>query len=425
MPKNKKNKNNPIPPLSLKALTTLLEDIERTGLPLDQVSLVNICDDKEGIYGAPGASRRPVQLRFQKIKDLTARGYRRLLCKYNITAGPATLAAEQQDTQDADEELVLSDEEAAQQQDQQDADDEPDEEEVNTDDNEDIGDDDIDIDLSSAFGSISIKSKMFSPEKKGMFSPTSGVSPGRSTTDTMPSSMEDHAAYDDDDDDDADPALDALDFRRQCGTKRRPYIILADASHPERNHPFDITPFEDVEHSNHHQNGFHIRIDVAAPDMNAWTAFIPASKDFSKFPIKRTVGVKGPSRSYWRRDAGRHHKKGVDCQVTKTAHEKTDTAIKADTDRQSSYFMIVFHKDLILDNQVFSGNMNTDLQPSNVAMKLKSDHVDNPFKKKIKVDVIGMCVWWRVAITGGTRIRDAKAEVDIDDLFGDSDDSDA
>jgi hypothetical protein len=152
--------------LSQKVEQTLLADIENTGLPLDQVSLVNICDAKEGIYGAPGKSRRPVQLRFQKIKELTARNYRRLLAKNNITPGPATLAARQQEQaapaaelpsadhqeattaqEESDEELVLSD----------------DEEEVITDDDEDIN-----INLASALGSFSIKSKssaMFSPVK--------------------------------------------------------------------------------------------------------------------------------------------------------------------------------------------------------------------------------------------------------------------
>jgi hypothetical protein len=392
---------------------TLLADIENTGIPLDQLSLVDICDAKEGIYGAPGRSRRPVQLRFQKIKELTPRNYRKLLAKHNITPGPATLAAKQQEpaqelpdqastAQESEEELVLSD----------------DEEEVTTDE-----DKDIDIDLASAFQRISVKSKsseMFSPEKtptkNAMFSPTSGASPvGQSTADMTPSSTEDHTtttAYDD-----TDPAIDALDFRRQCGTKSRPYIILADPSHPEHNFPFDITPFEGVEYNDYDHNGFHIRMAVASPDMNAWQAFIPSSKEFPKLAslIGRAVMVKGPSRNYWMSDAEMYHKKGIDCQVTKTAHEKTDTAIKADPNRQTSFFFIVFHKGLILDNYIFSGN-STILQMWKNGMKLDPDHASNPFKTK-KLDVIGMCVWWRVGTAGGTRIRDGKAEEDADDLF--------
>jgi hypothetical protein len=82
--------------LSQKDENSLLQDIERIGLPLDQISLVDICDAKEGIYGAPGKRRRPVQLRFQKIKDLSPRGYKKLLAKYSITPGLATLQSQAQ-----------------------------------------------------------------------------------------------------------------------------------------------------------------------------------------------------------------------------------------------------------------------------------------------------------------------------------------
>jgi hypothetical protein len=225
----------PMTPLSQKVEQTLLVDLETT----DQISLVDICDAKEGIYGAPGKSQRPVQLRFQKIKELSAHGYRKLLVKHNITPGPpATLAAaqreqaqelpEQATTQDADkytaqdasEELVLSDEEE--------------EELVLSDDDTDI-DKHIDTDLTGRISIKSKSSKMFPPEKtpikKSLFSPASGVSPGHySSTDMMASLTEVHASYYED----TDPAVDALDFRQQCGTNGRPYIILADPSHPSR-----------------------------------------------------------------------------------------------------------------------------------------------------------------------------------------------
>jgi hypothetical protein len=114
-------------------------------------------------------------------------------------------------------------------------------------------------------------------------------------------------------------------------------------------------------------------------------------------------------------NAGLYHETGVDCQVTKTAHEKTDTAIKADPNRQTSFFLIVFHQGLILDNYIFSGN-DTVLKTWKNGMKLEPDHESNPFKRKT-IDVIGMCVWWRIGTTGGTRIRDGEAEEDADDLF--------
>jgi hypothetical protein len=301
------------PILSQKAAQQLLVDIENIGLPLDQISLVNLCDAKEGIYGGPGLPRRPVQAQFQKIKKLSARGYRRLLAHHNITPGPATLAAQQQDqatAQDTDEEslLVLSDDEIA---DEKSSDDE----DAQDTDDEDIDEEDIDSDLASAFGSCTMSSPQKTPNKK-LFSP----SPSRASS---------HAN---------DSALDALDFRRQWGTKSHPYITLADPSHPERNFPFDVISFEGVEHENHEHKGIHIRMAVASPDMNSFQAFIPSSKEFPRLAllIGRAVMVKGPSRSFGNSDAELYHEKGVECPVTKTAHEKTDTAIKAVPSRQTS-----------------------------------------------------------------------------------------
>jgi hypothetical protein len=331
----------------------------------------------------------------------------RLLAKHSITPGPATLAAEQQEqakelpdqatAQDADEVLVLSD----------------DEEEAITDD-----DMDINIDLASAFVSISIKSKsskMYSPEKtptKNNVMINSGASSGQSTTDTMPSSTEDHAATTDD----TDPAVDVLDFRRQWGTQNCPYIILARPSHPEHNAPFDIHPLAGIEDNDHEHNGFHIRISIALPDMNAWKAFIPTSKEFPKLAplIGRVVMVKGPSRSYWMSDAEVNHRRG-ECEITMKAHQKTDTAIEADPNRQRSFYLIVFQKGIILENYIFSGN-NSVLQMSKNGMKLGPDHARYLFKKK-KLDVIGMCLEWVIGIAGGTRIRNDEEEEDADGLF--------
>ena len=70
----------------------LLRDIERKGLPLAQVSLVDICDADPAVYGRSGKPRRPVQQRWGKIKRLKPRGYLALLKKYKIPPSPATLA---------------------------------------------------------------------------------------------------------------------------------------------------------------------------------------------------------------------------------------------------------------------------------------------------------------------------------------------
>jgi hypothetical protein len=53
----------------------LLRDIERKGILLAEVSLVDICDENPAIYGRSGKARRPVQQRWAKIKRLIPRGY--------------------------------------------------------------------------------------------------------------------------------------------------------------------------------------------------------------------------------------------------------------------------------------------------------------------------------------------------------------
>ena len=382
--------------LSQKAEQQLLADIENAGLPLDQMSLVDLCDSKEGICGAPGLPRRPVQLRFQKIKELTSRGYRRLLAQHSISPGPATLAAAQQDTDE--DELVLSD----------------DEEEVTTD------DEDIDIDLSSAFGSMKMcspeKTPTKTPTKKVLFLPTASVP----SPDMTLSSTEDHADAANCDWG-ADPALDAtLDFRRQTGTKSHPRIVLADPDYAAHNCPFDVAPIENVEHNNHQRDGFHVVIPVALPDMHRWEGIIPSKKEFPNLAplLGRVIVIKCPSRDFWQRRATRHHHAGkgkVDCPITKTQHEKTDTAIKGDPDRQTSCFVIVFRKSFLLDNCIFSGNTSA-MTVSKNGMKIESSHPDCPFKTNGD-PVRGVCVWWRIGIDGGTKIRDVNVADTADDCF--------
>jgi hypothetical protein len=98
-------------------------------------------------------------------------------------------------------------------------------------------------------------------------------------------------------------------------------------------------------------------------------------------------------------------------------------AIKEDPSRQICFFLIVFHKDIVLENNIFSGN-HTVLKMSKNGMKLDHGHEANLFKKKKKKkkkkkEGIGTCICWRIGVTGGTHIRDAelpKSE-DADALF--------
>jgi hypothetical protein len=146
--------------ITSKVERTLLQDIEEIGLPLDTISLVDICYKKEGIFGAPGKARRPVQKQFQKLKELSTRGYKKLLEKYDITPGPATLEAQSQTPEPEPEEQEDQEDQEDQDTDQQDEESvtsEVDDEDSNTFSETSDREKEIKADLSSAFGNLSFK----------------------------------------------------------------------------------------------------------------------------------------------------------------------------------------------------------------------------------------------------------------------------
>jgi hypothetical protein len=151
--------------------------------------------------------------------------------------------------------------------------------------------------------------------------------------------------------------------------------------------------------------------------MAAWKAFIPSLKKFPKLAplIGRVVLVKGPSRNFWLSNADIYYD-DTECQITKLAHVMTNTAIKLDPNRQSCFYLIVFQKGIILDNFIFSGN-NDILQMYTNGMKVGPEHRRYPVKKKKKMEVIGMSLWWRIGIARGTIIPDGKEEADAADFF--------
>jgi hypothetical protein len=143
--------------ITSKVERTLLQDIEEIGLPLDTIFLVDICDKKEDIFGTPGKARRPVQKRFQKHKELSTRGYKKLLEKYDITPGPATLEAQSQTPEPEPEEQEDQEDQDTDQQDEESVTSEVDDEDSNTFSEASDGEKEIKADLSSAFGNLSFK----------------------------------------------------------------------------------------------------------------------------------------------------------------------------------------------------------------------------------------------------------------------------
>jgi hypothetical protein len=96
----------------------LLRDVQRKGLPLGQVSFVDVCDADPAICGRSGQPAcRPVQQHWGKIKKLTPRDRLALIKRHKTPRSPATLAAVEEDkgeptqTIDEEEEESIIDEE--------------------------------------------------------------------------------------------------------------------------------------------------------------------------------------------------------------------------------------------------------------------------------------------------------------------------
>jgi hypothetical protein len=71
---------------------SLLEDVEETGLGLQEVCLVDICDKKVATYGPKGkvGIRRKVQKYFHQVKQKSFKNYVKLLDEYKVKHGANT-----------------------------------------------------------------------------------------------------------------------------------------------------------------------------------------------------------------------------------------------------------------------------------------------------------------------------------------------
>jgi hypothetical protein len=407
-----------IPIISEAIEKQLLEDIERKGLPFQEISLVSLCDDKEFIYGAPSSDlRRAIQKYFQRLTRRTASNYHKLLLKYNIVPGPSTFHRLRQEEED---EIQSAAPDTIEEQSIE-------EEDPSIEESASESSDDNPFDIGRSFESLSIKKsppalarKMFTTPPKTPSSRKGRVPPSLSSpgfASPIPAQGLDGTSITAGEEVEDDLAFALLDFQHQLGTKDRPFIIMADTDYPERSGPlFDITRLEEIECNNYEYQGFHIRISVDLPDFEKWESFIPNPKEYPSLLqlYGRIVMFKGPSMPFWLRSFKRYHEnaKKIDCKVTRKVHEKTETAIK--DERLFSYHLMVFKPGTVLDNSIFSNN-NTNVKRNELSMKMAADDKANEFDTLI----YGMALWWRIAEAGGELIRNADSKVNAKSLLVD------
>ena len=123
--------------------------------------------------------------------------------------------------------------------------------------------------------------------------------------------------------------------------------------------------------------------------------------------------IRGPSQTLWHQSANRYHKE-FPCQSTKNAHLTHQEKIKNDPSRQYSHWLLVFPKDVILENFIFSDDaihVRTDSMDLVAKVKLSDpdsddEEEDNDEKsEELVVDLLGQDVYWRIAVVGGERLK--------------------
>jgi len=427
-----------LPKLKEPQVKQLLLDVENTGKSRQEVILHYICDDCERFYGDPASDlRRAYQKKWQYFKKLETQAYVSLLLKFGVKPGAGTqreqeIAEEQ--ASDIDLSSILDDLS--------------------------LQGDPSTPPRTTAFQSPASQSSQRTTRTTFFQSPASQSSqrqthtpPPHPPTMSDPSFKSDHQAGGQSGGgipdsigqaggqsgggipdsigqsgggipgsigpDSKEPAVSTL-FPTSCGsegvpggegTKSKPFTIQVNTAYPERNREFDIERIGNMEDRSYSRDGFHIRTrSIPIADEPYWEATIPEGYEGLK---NRVVLIKGPSKDYWLSKTETYHSSKISssCAGTKIAHNATQIAIKDNEDRKFIYFLLVFPKDIILDNTIFS-NDDTVVKKGVAPMQVEKDET-------LGRKIYGLSVFWRIAVKhGGRRVKDAEEEeIDIKKLF--------
>jgi hypothetical protein len=411
-------------------LKQLLQDVEETNLPRDEVNLLTICKNDERLYGEKGSDmRRAVQFKFGYMKKWSIHKYVALLDSLGVSPSSVTQAIFR-DTPPVDEEEPVP--ESSDYYEEEDFDssgiDQQDEEANIADvaarfagvtmtdaEDDEASDDNLTI------GSARTGKKFRSPlqKNKPKYCHTNSRTPERlvrpprepsRTPDRLlrtPSVVESSVSS-------VSTCSDET-MRSGDGRKEFPYIVDVDPTHPERNHIFDIERCSTV-HNAHEYLAYHIRATIPCPDYDLWEATIPKMlpRNLRSY-TKRTMLVKGPSQPSWLRDVKKYHakleKQKKSCPETERRHTNTSLEIAKNPEYVHSYWLLLWPAGVVLDNQILS-NHPTEVEKGVVPMEVGTN--ENEFKK----DPFGMAIYWRIAEKyGGTQVEDNKKKIDATTLF--------
>jgi hypothetical protein len=418
----------------------LLQDVEDTGLPRDEVNFLSICNNDPRLYGRKGSDqRRAFQFKWNYIKKWDIHRYIELLDSKVIGPNVANEAllrqSEPESQRPANTDVKKNRQKNRDVKNNRDDDEEEEEDGGGVE--ESINDvaarlagiamssDDDDVNAAAADDKDEDDDGVDGqgPEprwKAAMSTPPRATRPRWSTRtpDHLSSpSLRPRAAYQRDVVSPFPAGESEVTSGGGDGTRKNPYVVKVDPNHPERHFIFDIERVVNMVHNAHEYNGYHVRVSIACPDFEIWEATIPATslpKKYRDF-AKRAIVIKGPARSYWLSNVAMYHSKltksGADCPETKRRHTHTALAISKDPPRKDAYWLLLWPKGTVLDNQILSSHA-TELKKG--ILGLDVDGSNNPLGKHL----YGMAIYWRIVEKyGGSQVEDNAAKVDATTLF--------
>ena len=188
---------------------------------------------------------------------------------------------------------------------------------------------------------------------------------------------------------------------KQDGSSDYPYILIANLDKPEANWGFEVSLVKGIEYRNFTRDAFHIRKVTNVTQEGQWDATIP----IEKYPTlaQRSVLIRGPSQDFWHRSADRYHQLGF-CDKTKTVHEALETQIENDPSRLYSHWLIVLPQGTELENHILSDDAKHVKKMTNdLVATIKLNEGDE--HEEEEVELLGLDVYWRIAIKGGEMLR--------------------
>lgn len=167
-----------------------------------------------------------------------------------------------------------------------------------------------------------------------------------------------------------------------AGTKLNTHIISVDTRFSEAHREFDVEEVDRIEHEHWAVKGYHIRSDVGCNDKKEWVAkIVKHNREGHK-----AILTKGKTRKLCYSELATYHHQD-NLKFVKEKHLKTKMQLKESADRDYLFWLLVFPKDVILDNSILSGNNKTVMMKTSGTSKMKGTrNFLTPF------------VYWQIAV---------------------------